>query len=151
MCLNSMYSISSKIWASFCVNFMERCLCNPIKTDTSCLPQNKTGCCWLKVITLINKARSNCPQSFHRSLHSLLLKPSCCSLLLVVSDVNKEADKLSSAIRIMLQLISIIKKIMASAKHWFFSPLSLHSLSSKSVLGLMPLAMNLSHKRLMSN
>lgn len=72
----------------------------------------------------------------------------CCSLLLVVSDVlvNKEVDKLSSSIRIPLQLITVIKEIIASGKHWFFC--SLHTLSSKSPLSLMPLPMNLSPKRL---
>lgn len=46
----------------------------------------------------------------------------CCSLLLVVGDVlvNKEVDKLSSSIRILPQLITVIKEIIASAKHWFF-------------------------------
>lgn len=73
-------------------------------------------------------------------------KQICCRLLLVVSDVllHEEVDKLSSTIRILLQLITILKENSFSRALIFL--LSLHTLSSKSLLSLMPLPMNFASK-----
>lgn len=115
-CSNSHSSIYG---ASLCLHFMT--VSSPIKASASCLLHNKLGCSWLKVTALINKPWFS-PRFLHCSHLLLWRKCICCSLLLVVSGalVNKEVDKLWSSIRILLQLITDIKEIIVSAKHWFF-------------------------------
>lgn len=99
--------------------FIELRLCSRMQTEASGVPQNKSGCGWLEVITLTNKMWRNCPMSIGVLLNITVVQSHLAVYCEPVVWFNYH-------VKITLQFITVIKKkIIAAAKHWFIYLFSL--------------------------